>query len=100
MDYCRRLFDRFSSYPQNFDITFSLLAPFLDPGSPAFRSPEEYGYRLFTRTLADHREAMRQLHWRDVLGYETTAMTARRNLPTWRWRPQRRCPRDAKISDH
>ncbi len=75
VDYCKRLFDKFSSYPQNFDITFSLLAPFLDPGSPAFRSPEEYGYRLFTRTLADHREAMRQLHWREVLGYETTAMT-------------------------
>jgi len=74
VEYGRQLFDRFAAYPANFDLTFSLLAPFLDPGSPAFCAPEEHGYRLFTRTLADHRTAMTQLHWREVLGYETAAM--------------------------
>jgi hypothetical protein len=74
LQYCRQLFDRFSTYPNHFDITFALLAPFVDPGSPAFCYPQAHGYRIFSQTLADHRAAMRQLHWKDVLGYETEAM--------------------------
>ncbi|NIM04594.1 MAG: TIGR04190 family B12-binding domain/radical SAM domain protein, partial [Armatimonadetes bacterium] len=74
LEYCERLFDRFSNYPSHFDITLAPLAPFVDPGAPAFEFPEAYRYRIFSRTLADHREAMRQLHWKDVLGYETEAM--------------------------
>jgi len=74
LEYCARLFHRFSAYPSHFDITIAPLAPFVDPGSPAFEYPQAHGYRIFTRTLADHRKAMRQLHWKDVLGYETEAM--------------------------
>ncbi len=74
LEYCQRLFDRFSAYPNSLDITLAPLAPFVDPGSPAFVYPQVHGYRIFTRTLADHRRAMRQLHWKDVLGYETEAM--------------------------
>jgi B12-binding domain/radical SAM domain protein len=72
--YCEQLFDRYSAHPTQLDITIAMLAPFIDPGSIAFCDPEAHGYRLFTRTLADHRAAMRQLHWKDVMGYETTAM--------------------------
>jgi B12-binding domain/radical SAM domain protein len=50
------------------------LAPFLDPGSRAFESPDEYGYRLFRRTLADHAEALAAPRWTEVLNYETTWM--------------------------
>jgi B12-binding domain/radical SAM domain protein len=74
LEYCARLFDRFSKYPAHFDITFAPLAPFVDPGAPAFEFPEAHGYRIFTRSFADHRKAMRELHWKDVLGYETEAM--------------------------
>jgi hypothetical protein len=49
--------------------------PFVDPGSPAFEQPEANGYRLFARTLAEHRALMRNPDLRDVLNYETDTMT-------------------------
>ncbi len=49
----------------------SPLAPFLDPGSPVFESPERYGYHLFARTLEEHRQALVQPSWKHVLNYET-----------------------------
>lgn len=51
------------------------LSPFLDPGSPAFEAPESAGYRLRWRTLEDHRRALTEPTWKDVLNYETDAMT-------------------------
>jgi B12-binding domain/radical SAM domain protein len=51
------------------------LAPFLDPGSPAFEDPEHYGYRIFRRTLAEHRAALREPTWKQALNYETSALT-------------------------
>jgi B12-binding domain/radical SAM domain protein len=53
----------------------SPLAPFLDPGSFAFENPEKYGYRLFARTLEEHRKRLANSNWRDVLSYETVHMT-------------------------
>jgi hypothetical protein len=53
----------------------SPLAPFLDPGSNIFESPEEHGYRLFYRTLEEHRKALLQPSWKQMLSYETTWMT-------------------------
>jgi B12-binding domain/radical SAM domain protein len=51
------------------------LSPFLDPGSPAFENPEQYGYKKFCRTLEDFRQAMLQPSWKNMLSYETTSMT-------------------------
>jgi predicted ATP-dependent protease len=51
------------------------LAPFIDPGSAIFEDPQRYGYRLFYRTLAEHRQAMRQPSWQHCLNYETEWMT-------------------------
>lgn len=50
------------------------LSPFLDPGCRAFEDPE-LGYRLRFRTLEEHRRALLQSSWKDVLSYETSAMT-------------------------
>jgi len=47
----------------------------LDPGSPAFEDPEHYGYRIFRRTLAEHRAALREPTWKQALNYETSALT-------------------------
>lgn len=52
----------------------SPLAPFLDPGSLAFESPKEYGYRLFCRTLEEHRKALLLPTWKQTLNYETDLM--------------------------
>lgn len=51
------------------------LAPFLDPGSPAFENPEKFGYKKFCHTLEDFRQAMLQPSWKNMLSYETNAMT-------------------------
>jgi B12-binding domain/radical SAM domain protein len=51
------------------------LAPFLDPGSRAFESPEEHGYTLSCRTLAEHAAALTAPSWIDVLNFETKWMS-------------------------
>ncbi len=51
------------------------LSPFLDPGSRAFENPE-FGYRLRYRTLEEHRQALLQPSWKDILSFETDAMSA------------------------
>jgi len=50
------------------------LAPFLDPGSPAFEDPDRFGYRLHCRTLEEHRQALLAPTWKHILSYETTWM--------------------------
>lgn len=52
----------------------SPMAPFLDPGSLAFEQPEKHGYRLFCRTLEEHRQALLAPSWKYVLNYETAWM--------------------------
>ncbi len=52
----------------------SPLAPFVDPGSMVFESPEEHGYKLFFRDVESHRQAMQQPGWKYFLNYETQWM--------------------------
>jgi B12-binding domain/radical SAM domain protein len=49
----------------------SPLAPFIDPGSIVFESPEEHGYRLLFKDAESHRQAMLQPGWKYFLNYET-----------------------------
>ncbi|MGD0886868.1 MAG: TIGR04190 family B12-binding domain/radical SAM domain protein [Thermodesulfovibrionales bacterium] len=66
---------------KNYDTTgrllpmISPLAPFIDPGSSIFENPERFGYRLFYKTLREHREAMLMPSWKYMLNYETKWMT-------------------------
>ncbi|MDM8001138.1 MAG: TIGR04190 family B12-binding domain/radical SAM domain protein [Dehalococcoidia bacterium] len=53
----------------------SPLAPFIDPGSQVFDRPEEFGYRLFYRTLEQHRQALVSPAWSHMLSYETQWMS-------------------------
>ena len=53
----------------------SPLAPFLDPGSRAFENPQQNGYKLFHRTLEEHRQALLAPSWKYMLNYETEWMT-------------------------
>ncbi|MFB0546529.1 MAG: TIGR04190 family B12-binding domain/radical SAM domain protein [Anaerolineae bacterium] len=76
IDYCEYLLRRFDSGPDKRLFPFiSPLAPFLDPGSAVFEDPEAYGYRLFHRTLEEHRQALLQPSWKYVLNYETQWMS-------------------------
>ncbi len=50
------------------------LAPFVDPGSPAFEHPETYGYEILFRNLESHRRALEEPHWGFTLNYRTVWM--------------------------
>jgi hypothetical protein len=53
----------------------SPLAPFVDPGSKVFENPQKYGYRMFYRTLEEHRQALKSPSWKYMLNYETEWMS-------------------------
>jgi B12-binding domain/radical SAM domain protein len=60
--------------PGKLDANISPPMPFIDPGSLAFEYPGKTGYRLFARTLAEHRALMRKAELRQVLNFETDTM--------------------------
>ena len=72
-DYCETLLDRFGRGGRLRPFV-APLGPFLDPGSRAFEDPA-FGYRLFCRTLDDHRRAFLRPDWQQILSYETDAMS-------------------------
>ena len=74
VDYCERLFQLGDARLACF---ISPMGPFLDPGSRGFEDPERYGYRLFARTLDEHRQLLVQPTWESMLNYETRWMTRR-----------------------
>jgi B12-binding domain/radical SAM domain protein len=74
VDYCERLF-RLND--PRLACFISPMGPFLDPGSRGFEDPERYGYRLFARTLEEHRQLLVQPTWERILNYETRWMTRR-----------------------
>jgi clorobiocin biosynthesis protein CloN6 len=47
------------------------MVPFLDPGCRFFEEPGQHGYRIFHRTLEEHRQAMIEPLWHRRLNYET-----------------------------
>jgi clorobiocin/coumermycin A biosynthesis protein CloN6/CouN6 len=53
------------------------MVPFLDPGCRFFEQPEQHGYRIFHRTLEDHRQAMIAPLWQQRLNYETNWLSRR-----------------------
>lgn len=53
------------------------MVPFLDPGCRFFEEPERHGYRIFHRTLEEHRQAMVEPLWHRRLNYETRWLTRR-----------------------
>ena len=53
------------------------MVPFLDPGSRFFEEPHKHGYRVFYRTLEEHRQAMLEPLWYKRLNYETLWMSRR-----------------------
>jgi B12-binding domain/radical SAM domain protein len=71
--YCRRLIEMFGADPR-LQFYIAPLAPFLDPGSRAFEDPA-FGYRKRFATLEEHRQALLQPSWKQLLSYETDTMT-------------------------
>jgi len=74
--YCEELLEKYGRGSNGkIHPYISPLAPFLDPGSRAFENPQKYGYRLFYKTLEEHRQALLQPSWKYMLNYETEWMS-------------------------
>jgi radical SAM superfamily enzyme YgiQ (UPF0313 family) len=74
VEYCGHLFQLGD---KRLSCFISPLGPFIDPGSRGFENPERFGYRLFARTLEEHRQLLIQPSWEHILNYETKWMTRR-----------------------
>jgi B12-binding domain/radical SAM domain protein len=70
--YCQHLFELSD---RRLSCFISPMGPFVDPGSRIFEEPERFGYRLFARTLEEHRQLLVQPTWERILNYETQWMT-------------------------
>ncbi len=53
------------------------MVPFLDPGCRFFEEPDKHGYRIYHRTLEEHRQAMVEPLWHRRLNYETNWLSRR-----------------------
>jgi clorobiocin biosynthesis protein CloN6 len=73
--YCERLLDLFPD--GRVTPLICPMVPFLDPGSRFFEHPEKHGYRIFHRTLEEHRRAMVEPLWHRRLNYETNWLSRR-----------------------
>lgn len=69
VEYCERLLRRFKGKAVN--PMLCPMIPFLDPASTFFEYPEKHGYRVFYRTVEDHRTAMERASIINRINYET-----------------------------
>jgi B12-binding domain/radical SAM domain protein len=74
VSYCGELLERFGGTGKLLPM-MAPLAPFVDPGSRIFEEPEKHGYRLYYRSLKEHRKAMLLPSWKQRLNYETEWMS-------------------------
>jgi len=72
ISYCEHLF---KISDRRLSCFISPMGPFLDPGSRVFEEPEKFGYRMFARSLEEHRQLLIQPSWEQILSYETEWMT-------------------------
>lgn len=73
MDYAHSLLSKYGM-DGRIKVYVAPLAPFLDPGSPAFEDPEKFGYKLRARTLEEHRKLLTNPTWGQILNYESLSM--------------------------
>jgi clorobiocin biosynthesis protein CloN6 len=69
VDYAKGLMARFKGkrvYP-----LVTPMVPFLDPGCNYFEAPDEWGYKVFYRSLEEHRSALVCPSWIDRINFET-----------------------------
>jgi len=56
VEYCRHILEKFKG--KKVLPLICPMVPFLDPGSRFFEHPEKHGYKVYHRTLEEHRQAM------------------------------------------
>ncbi len=71
ISYCAELMRR---YGPKLNPTLQALVPLLSPGSMVYEEAPRFGYNLFMQNLADYRQALLAVNWRDSLNFETRWM--------------------------
>jgi clorobiocin biosynthesis protein CloN6 len=69
VEYCNRLLDKFKGL--RVQPMICPMIPFLDPASTFFEFPDEHGYRVFYRTVEEHRRGMENASLINRINYET-----------------------------
>lgn len=69
VDYCRRLLEIFKG--KRVQPMICPMIPFLDPASTFFEYPDKHGYRVFYRTVEEHRRGMERASIINRTNYET-----------------------------
>lgn len=69
VDYCEHLLRKFKGL--NVNPMICPMIPFLDPASTFFEFPEEHGYRVFHRTVEQHRAGNERASLLNRINYET-----------------------------
>jgi len=75
VEYCVSLIKKFRH--KNVVPLLCPMVPFLDSGSRFFEEPEQNGYRIFHRTLEEHRQALVAPIWHERLNYCTNWLSRR-----------------------
>jgi radical SAM superfamily enzyme YgiQ (UPF0313 family) len=72
--YCEYLLEKFKN--RKTVVPFmSAMIPFLNPASAAFEKPEQYGYKVFYKTVKEHAEALTAVSLKNRLNYKTKWMS-------------------------
>ena len=69
VDYCNTLLEKFKGF--RVQPMICPMIPFLDPASTFFESPDKHGYRIFYRTIEEHRRGMENASLINRINYET-----------------------------
>jgi clorobiocin biosynthesis protein CloN6 len=69
VEYCQHLLDKFQG--QRIYPLICPMMPYLDPGSNFFERPNKHGYKLFYKSLEDHRRGMECASIINRINYET-----------------------------
>jgi clorobiocin biosynthesis protein CloN6 len=75
VDYCRRLLSLFKG--QRLNPMVCPMIPFLDPASTFFVDPARHGYRVFHRSVEEHRAGMERASVLNRINYETEWLSRR-----------------------
>jgi len=69
VEYCRHLLEKYKG--KRVIPYICPMTPFLDPASNYFEEPEKYGYKLFYRSVEEHRRGMESPSLINRINYET-----------------------------
>jgi clorobiocin biosynthesis protein CloN6 len=73
--YCESLIKKFRG--KNVVPLICPMVPFLDPGSRFFEESEQHGYKIYHRTLEQHRQALIAPIWHERINYRTDWLSRR-----------------------